>query len=186
METLDSNNYYHIYNHIVGEGNLFQDDNDYLFFLKQMEKYLFPVSDIVTYCLMPNHFHIIIKPRDIDLTKFSKSGLVVSKRLSHLFNSYAQAYNKKYQRRVSLFMRPFKRKRVVNEEYLKKLVHYIHYNPVESGFVIKVDQWRFSSYNSYVSQDSTLISKDYIISLFNDVDNFKYCHTISPNISGID
>lgn len=65
-ETLEPDKYYHIYNHAVGQDNLFNTDENYRFFLEKYAHYIIPVADIFAYCLLPNHFHfaIRIKPED--------------------------------------------------------------------------------------------------------------------------
>lgn len=188
MDSLEIGNFYHIYNHAYAKEELFIDEGDYTFFIKKLKKFVLPVCEVFAYCLMPNHFHLVIRLREkyIESEEDIKNGLEVSRKLSHLFNSYAQAYNKKYKRKGGLFQRPFKRKRIESESYLLKLIHYVHYNPVAHGFVNNVEDWKFSSYNSIISGKKQLISTSYIIELFNDMNNFIYCHRVEPLISGID
>ena len=71
-----------------------------------------------------------------------------STQLSHLFNSYAQYYNKKYQRRGVLFEKGFCRKLVDDPEYLKNLIDYIHNNPVRHRFVDHPREYPWSSYTN--------------------------------------
>ena len=109
----------------------------------------------------------------------------LTKKWSNLFNSYTQAYNKQNNRRGSLFMRNYKRKEIKDERYLKKLIHYIHYNPIKAGLVSKPKDWFFSSYLSIISQKQTNLMRDEVIELFDDLNNFKYCHRKQPELSGI-
>jgi putative transposase len=71
-----------------------------------------------------------------------------STQLSHLFNSYAQYYNKKYQRRGVLFEKGFRRKIVDDPEYLKNLIDYIHNNPVKHGFADHPWEYPWSSFTN--------------------------------------
>ncbi|MBN1118164.1 MAG: hypothetical protein JXA77_13225, partial [Bacteroidales bacterium] len=64
---LEPNNYYHIFNHAVGNENLFVEDKNYAFFLDKFEKYIVEFIDVFAYCLMPNHFHFLIRVKDIEL-----------------------------------------------------------------------------------------------------------------------
>src|SRR5699024_10153317 len=100
----------------------------------------------------------------------------ISQKFSHLFNGYTQAYNKKYQRRGSLFMTPFKRKFIDSEEYLRKLIRYIHFNPVTAGLCDKLEDWEFSSYKSLLSNKPTLLLREEVLDWFDDRDNFVYTH----------
>ena len=197
---LESNNCYYIYNHAVGNELLFKKKDNYRFFLEKAKKYLPLFVDIYAYCLMPNHFHFLLKVRnEEDVIKAVRSTYpnkslknelkvpqIISRQFSHLFNSYAQAYNKQNNRKGSLFYNRYKRILVNGDDYLIKLIHYIHYNPVHHGFVKVLDEWEHSSYKAIVSAGDTLIKRKEVLELFNDVENFKYCHKVDPTISGVD
>jgi REP element-mobilizing transposase RayT len=162
---------------------------------------------------MPNHFHFVVKIKSEDdieklivnhkkdvrynktlqgfetlagLERHKVISSFLTKNWSNLFNSYTQAYNKQHNRQGSLFMRNYKRKKIQNERYLKKLIHYIHYNPLSAGLVYQLKDWRFSSYLAFLSQKSTNIKRDEVIELFGDTENFKFCHKNPPELTGID
>src|SRR5438045_1473966 len=61
---LEAGGVYHIYNHAVGSDNLFREEENYLFFLRKFESRILPVADILAYCLMPNHFHFVLRIRE--------------------------------------------------------------------------------------------------------------------------
>ena len=143
---LEQEKFYHIYNHAVGEELLFKSERNYLFFLDLTKRYLNDYVVFYAYCLMPNHFHFIVKVKseqEIILKENLYEGsnprrdymgksvsLIISQKFSNLFNSYAQAYNKENDRRGSLFVNRYKRILISDKKYLLKLIHYIHYNPV--------------------------------------------------------
>jgi putative transposase len=195
---------YHIYNRANGNEKIFANEGNYFFFLEKYKQYIFPIADTFCYCLMPNHFHFLIRIKsEKELMKTFKSNLtgfenlsgLISKEFSNLFNSYSKAFNKQQSRKGSLFMRPFKRKRVTDENYLRKLVHYIHYNPMESGISSKPEQWKHSSYNEII-ETQTLggvkilskleLRKNEVIDWFGDKENFIYCHRSLPKETGIE
>jgi len=192
---LEPGNFYHVYNHAVGNEKLFKTRNNYYFFLDKLWTYLSGFVDIYSYCLMPNHFHLLIRVKDhksilsaiidADPPMKLKSGIVlpniISRQFSHIFNSYAQSYNKENHRKGSLFYNRFKRKLVDSEEYLKKLIHYIHYNPLESGFIEELHEWPYSSYNELITNKETRIKRNEVLELFGDVENFKFCHILEPD-----
>jgi hypothetical protein len=95
--------------------------------------------------------------------------------LSKLFNAYSQAYNKKYHRRGSLFIHKFRRKKVTNEFFLRNLILYINNNSVHHGFSNKAHEWAHSSFASITSSKPTLLDRDFVLSLFDDVENFVFC-----------
>ncbi len=132
------------------------------------------VWDCMAYCLMPNHFHLLVRIKESEETT-SDINKKVSRQFSHFTNSYAQAFNKNWGRKGSLFIRSFKRKRVPDEEYLKKLVCYIHNNPVSHGFKDRANEWEFSSYNRITNFPDEQPNKE-VIDLFDDLENFHVVH----------
>ena len=64
MEPLLPDYFYHIYNHANGDDNLFREQENYRFFLQQYAKYINPIADTYAYCLMPNHFHLLVKIKE--------------------------------------------------------------------------------------------------------------------------
>ena len=188
METkipLEPEHYYHIYNHATGDDNFFTDKFDYQKFLDGYVKYLVPICDTFSYCFMPNHFHFFVQIKsENELIKFLKTEQVTQKvspetisyRFSHFFNGYAQAYNKKYRRKGTLFRSKFGRKPVETEKYFVNLVHYIHSNPVKDRIVTRIEQWEYSSYNLLLSDFDTFISKTTVFEHFGNIENFKLVH----------
>ena len=176
---------FHIYNHAVGNENLFERDADYVYFLKKMKEHLLPVSEVLSYCLMPNHFHLVIRFNEEEKIKeyfrerlksrYSIDELMLqnenylekqlSQVCSNFFNTYAKHYNFVKGRTGTLFKRTFRRKEVDDMDYLRTLICYIHQNPVASGFAEKISLWKYSSYNTMLSSQPTLIKRDFIISL---------------------
>ena len=197
MEPLLSECMYHIYNHSNGNELLFKEEKNYFYFLERYRKYILPVAETYAYCLMPNHFHVLIQIKTVDemvplfngkplLDKYNKLATpkerdafvsrFVSKQFSNLFSSYTQAFNRMYNRKGSLFIKNFKRKKVEDENYAIRLVNYIHLNPVKHGFVDKPEDWKFSSYNAIISAKPTWVDSNKVLGWFGDLGNFKYCH----------
>ena len=187
LEELNPEGFYHIYNRANGEELMFRNDENYRYFLQQFIKFVDPFVEVYSYCLMPNHFHFLIKvktesqirsvyteinPIDIQRT--------ISKKFSNFFSSYTQSFNKVFNRRGSLFMKPYKRIIVKDQKYLLKLIHYIHYNPINAGLTTKLDNWKYSSYKSIIGNSPTLVKRDEIIELFEDLANFKHFHKLEP------
>lgn len=200
--------FYHVYNRAHGEEQLFRSEDNYYFFLRRYKKYVEPLADTFCYCLMPNHFHLLIRikaEKELNAYFLKKKweamrvrqtvasfeqltlsdrkdqiGLALSKKLSlqfsHFFNSYTQAFNKRYQRKGGLFMRPFKRKQITDEKYLLNLIRYIHLNPVEAGLCSKPEGWPFSSFKSIINKNDSFLQSKEIIQWFDDLDGFIYVH----------
>jgi len=168
--------YYHIFNHANGDENLFREEMNYYFFLEKWSKHIEPIANTYAYCLMPNHIHFLIKTKqEKDITrnlnfsfdqpfgKFKTFQKVLSKQFANLFSSYAQAYNKMYDRRGSLFMPNFKRKEINNKKYLRSVINYIHNNPIHHGFREHPAQWPYSSYESFLSIKNTKLMRSEVL-----------------------
>jgi hypothetical protein len=104
---------------------------------------------------------------------------------SHLFNSYTQAFNKKYNRTGSLFESPFHRKEITNENYFKYMVYYIHHNPIHHGFTEDMIEYPWSSYLTVLSPKKTQLKRQEIIEWFDDKENFKYFHNQQHELDNI-
>jgi REP element-mobilizing transposase RayT len=183
---MEPDTFYHIYNHAIGSENLFRNKDNYLYFLKRYAKFIPPIADTYSYCLIPNHFHLLIKTKSIPK---SNNGTLLnqntttaselnpySKAFADLFNSYTKSYNKRFKRRGSLFIHKFKRKKVDSDSYFSKLILYIHSNPVHHGFVKTLEEWHYSSYNSLISSKSTALMRDEVLNWFNGQKDFIEFH----------
>ena len=185
---LEPDRYYHIFNHAVGKDNLFKCDDNYLFFLKRYQQHILPIADTFAYCLMPNHFHLLvrIKPlKDLVNPRGFKNpegldSVKVEHFLSHtfgsLFNSYTKAFNKQQNRKGKLFLENFERKRINEESYLRNIIQYIHFNPVYHGFVNDLRDWKYSSFQCFLTTKATDVKRDEVIEWFNGKENFLAFH----------
>lgn len=189
-DVLYEDRFYHIYNHAIASENLFLSDENYSFFLRQYAKYINPIAETFSYCLMPNHFHLLIKTKsDKELALSIPSGFKdpmgsfdFAHRFGNLFNSYAKAFNLQNERRGSLFFESFKRVNTNSDDYFRRLVIYIHMNPVKHGFVNKAEEWKFSSYNIILSNKNTDLKREYVIDMFGDKDNYIHMHELKYEI----
>lgn len=160
MQPILSGNFFHIYNRAIGSELLFENDKDYLHWIELLKKYLLPVCDIHAYCLLPNHYHLLVKIHEVI------EASVFSKKMAHAANAYAKWKNLTSGRKGGLFMTPFKRKLITDENYLIWCLWYIHRNPVHHGFTKDWQDWKYSSFNVYSSNKFSLLSKDFFINLF--------------------
>jgi REP element-mobilizing transposase RayT len=99
-----------------------------------------------------------------------------SRQFSHLFNGYARYFNTRNGRHGQLFETPFKRKRVNCEKYFRRLVYYIHHNPVKHGFAEHILDWGWSSYLTIISVKPTRLSRETVLGYFDSAANFKLFH----------
>ncbi|SHF41838.1 transposase [Chryseobacterium takakiae] len=168
---------YHVYTHANGKDLIFREQENYRYFLDKLTKYIVPIAEIYAYCLMPNHFHLLLRFKELSEILNVNEHKYLMKQFSNLLNGYAKAYNKRYHRKGSLFLDYLKRKKVNDEKYLIKLIHYIHNNPVNHGFIENIDDWKYSSYQSYINLGKeTKIVRAEIMQYFDTVDNFIEYH----------
>ncbi|MFA7688101.1 MAG: transposase [Moheibacter sp.] len=189
-QPIEADKFYHIYNRGVNGEVIFKSTRNFDFFLKKVEEYLIPVCEIYAYCLLPNHFHFLVRIKSeseleslVKVSNLDKAerGLhtqqnIFSKQFSRLFNSYSQAFNKENGRHGSLIESPFKRKEINNLDYLRRVLIYIHRNPQLHELVEDFRDYNYSSYKSILNNSENFLQKNEIIELFDDKENFIFCH----------
>jgi len=155
-----------------------------MFFLRQMRKYLLPVLDVLAYCLMPTHYHLLIQVKQS--SRVSKiPELFLSQAMMRFGVSYSMAVNKRFNRVGSLFQGRFKAKHIGTDRYLLYLSAYMHRNPVEAGLASTAADWEFSSYRDYVGQrGGTLPMPDLVLAQFKSSVLYKeYVESFSLPVS---
>ncbi len=167
LEVLEKEHCYHIFNRGINGCSIFNNNENKAYFLKLVTKYLREKVSIYAYCLMDNHFHLVIRVNDNEKS--------VTQAFSNLFNAYAKAFNKQNKRTGSLFEKHFKRIKLNDENYLKQLILYVHLNP-KHHFNIDFTTYKFSSYQSIISEKETKIKRDEVLELFDEKENFIYNH----------
>ena len=174
--------FYHFYNRGNNKENIFIEKSNYFYFLNLIKKYLLPIADIYAYCLLPNHFHLLLKIKDENLLpdKIQKGKSTISQSFSNLFNAYTKAFNKKYNRSGSLFQKHPKKIKIENEKYLQNLIIYINTNPSHHQ-IADYSEYEFSSFPALLSLKPTYIKREEIICIFNDLENLIYVHQSKKN-----
>jgi REP element-mobilizing transposase RayT len=136
--------YYHIYNRGANRKDIFLTSDNYEFLLRRVrEKSIVNNIAIIAYCLMPNHYHFLVRQNsEISVGDFTQS----------IFNSYSKAFNKSFCRTGTLFEGPYKAIAIAKYEYLLHLCRYIHINPVEAGLVTHPSEWKYSNYVDWIGK----------------------------------
>lgn len=191
---LEKGNYYHIYNRGNNGIDVFFDSESYYHFLRLFDRYISPIAKTYAWCLLKNHFHILVYIKldnEIDYSKLEYSTvdkpkvLDPSKQFGHLFNAYTQAINKKFKRTGALFEKPFERKQITSEKYLQNVIYYIHNNPVQHGFVKQLSLYPWSSFESIVSDKPTKLNRQDVIDLYGTKLDFLDYHKTTQNLNEI-
>lgn len=155
---------YHIYNRGNNKQPIFFSRANYQYFLKKLVGEWIPLCDILNFCLMPNHFHVIAVPnirgcQNIILKGKEMHLQQLSKTIGKTLSSYTRAINIEQNRTGSLFQKKTKAKHIIADhldgysltDYLTKVIHYTHYNPVHAGLVQSAEDWEFSSARDYAN-----------------------------------
>ena len=147
--------YYHIFNRGAGREQIFFNPDNYYHCLRLMRKYSLKYKvTFIAYCLMPNHYHFLIRQEtDQPLSKF----------FNVLFNAYVQAINQQLGRKGTLFEGRFRHVRVDREEYLVHLCLYIHNNPVRANLVRAPEDWQYSDYLEWIGQKPGMFIDEHFI-----------------------
>ncbi len=151
---------YHVYNRGNNKQQIFFCREDYLHFLKLCHKYIASRSDILAWCLMPNHFHFILQVKAIGLTPFHQGGNempLISNGFQLLQSSYAKMINKRDNRTGSLFQQKTKSKLIEDNSYALTAFWYTHFNPVVAGLVSRMQDWEFTSFLDFCNARNTTL-----------------------------
>lgn len=199
MEKNFINNYYHVFNKSIAGYQIFNNSFEYerminvfkyyqsvntnVSYSKFIELSIFDqhqilsrmendekLVEIVAYCLMPTHYHLILKQlRDKGISKY----------IANICNSYTRYFNLKHERKGPLWQSNYKSVLVDNDEQLLHLTRYVHLNPVTSGIVKKLESWPYSSYNEYANGISYLCNYKDIL----DITPKRYENFVNSQIS---
>lgn len=144
--------FYHIYNRGNNKQKIFFTNANYSFFLKKVKIELGSGCDIVSYCLMPNHYHFLVyfgnKHANFRLNINMEN---LSRKVGTLQSSYTRAINHQEGRVGSLFQAKFKVVEIADLQQAVNCLNYIHRNPLKAGLVNNLTLWTHSSFNEYYS-----------------------------------
>ena len=185
IQALEHGTYYHIYNRGINNTTLFKERTNFEYFLKLYDFHINPIAETYAWCLMKNHFHFLIRIKDVNDIMVEKK-ILPSQSISNLCNAYTKAFNKMYNRHGALFERPFRRKQINFDIYFQNVIIYIHNNPVHHKICEHPLQYPWSSYLTCISEKPTKLLRKEVISIFDDVDNFKFVHSEKTNYYSIE
>ena len=168
-----SDHLYHIYNQGNNRQKIFFSENNYLYFLRKLKNYLLPYGDLLAWCLMPNHFHLLVFVHSCQLKRPNGKSRTLNDSIGIMLRSYTRAINKEAIRSGSLFREETKAvcltkpQDIKNTWYSKGIIkevivenpeigypnicfNYILQNPVRAGLVHSASAWKYSSLSEYM------------------------------------
>lgn len=159
-------NIFHIYNKAVSNEKLFRDESDYIFFLRRLKESMKKIDvSIIAYCLMPDHFHFLIR---------QESDNPIYSLFNSMFSSYVQNFNKKHNRKGRIFQSHLQHILVESDQYLIYLCQYIHYNPVKAGLVADAKDWPYSNYLEWIGKrNGKLFNPEFRNEYFNSPQEYR-------------
>ncbi len=167
--------YYHIYNRGNNRQTIFFEADNYLYFLRRIKKYLLPVVNMIAYCLMPTHYHLMVRVKNLgiqtsEVLKTSEVSIAMQK----LSISYTKAINKRFERVGALFQGAFQAKPITNSKHLLHLCRYVHANPVKDGLINDPAEWPYSNYLEWIGErDGKLVDRDFVQNQFPDPNEYR-------------
>ena len=178
--------FYHVFSRAVGSEKLFIAKENYLYFLRRMKHHILPVVDVFAYSLLPNHFHLLVRIKQMETLKVyfenRKSKLLnelpgfVMEQFANWLNGYTKAFNKMYNRKEGLFIDYLKRSEALTDTDITSSIFYIHKNAVHHGLTKQIGEWSYDSYPLILSEKPTSLLRDEIIALFGSKKSFIDFH----------
>lgn len=188
---------YHVYNRTNNKEKLFLSDENRYFFLTKYKQYLSPILDTYSWCLLPNHFHFLIKIKSLTkllanfqnmnrryLTSTEKkflagqidTSVLAEQTFKRFFQSYSLSFNKYTKRKGNLFYRPFKRLEIIKDSHFTQAMVYIHANPMKHKIVKDFTTYRWSSWQHLINDKYSSPLKKEIMKWFGNKQRFIQTH----------
>lgn len=196
--------FYHVFNRGNNRENLFYNNGNYEYFLRKYDQYLSGLLDTYAFCLLPNHFHMLVRLKEVDeivvapgqpkgitflkgdtFSADAKDENPVSKQFRLFFTSYAMAVNKQRKRTGSLFQKPFKRLLVGSASYFANLVFYIHANPQIHGICEDFRNYPWNSYQRILMNKPSKLRKKDVTTWFRNEQSYLSYHASKPDLDEI-
>jgi REP element-mobilizing transposase RayT len=161
-----SGSFYHAYNRAADKMTIFYTANDYEYFINKILYFKKKTNvKILAYCILPNHWHFLLKEPTREVATTSRVGSsAVSTFISLLSNSYTRYFNTNKEHSGRIFQGPFRSKLVSDDNYLRVLINYINLNHLKHKITKKPNDWFYTSHHNYVGEvKNNLVDRDYLI-----------------------
>ena len=157
--------YFHVVNHAIDGRELFYDEGDYKIYLSFFKEALTPAVTVIAYCLMPNHFHFLLRQNFPD---------AISALFEKAHKRYARYYNSKHGFKGRIFRTQLNHRETMEDTYILNACAYIHANPVQANLVNFPENWEFSNFREYLHlRHGTLWSQQFLQDYIGNPDNYR-------------
>ncbi len=155
--------FYHVFNRGNNKQLIFFSPSNYIFFLRKIVNEVLPACDLVCYCLMPNHYHLMLyfAHEHVNFRQCIRMENL-ERKLGTLQSSYTRAINHQEKRVGSLFQPRLKVVEIGDEQQARNCFHYIHHNPVKAKLVTRWHEWKYSSFHEYYGSFEGICRRDIV------------------------
>ena len=188
--SLSPKKFYHFIYYNENE-KLFGQEKNYQFFLNKYFYYFQPIAETFAYCLLPNGFEILLKTKEEkDFSSFFNFEIAgnnskfyekfiskyINQQFDNLFIDYQNEYNSIFGEKKLFFEKNIEIKSIQTKEDFTNTVKNIHLKPINLNLAKNIEEWEFSSYNSFFAEEEPLIKIKTIIDYFGNIYKFRDFH----------
>jgi putative transposase len=186
----ETSHVYHVYNQGNNRQDLFKTHEDYKQFLSLIKSYILPYADIIAWCLLPNHFHLMLVVNEKGSSPHRQGGITIdllTNGFRKLTSTYAHDFNKRNNTSGAVFRPKTKAKDLTacqlqengnNNDYYINCFHYIHQNPVRHYLVNDLAEWKYSSFRFYAGKRENDICNKQLAVQVTDYDEAMFPQTV--------
>ena len=161
--------YYHVFNRANNRRSIHLASDTYQCFLSLLEyiSVKFKLT-IYAYCVMANHYHIVLKTTEDNLSRaFQEFGRIYSRHINQVVHGAGPTFESRYRSKY-----------IDTDAYFLQVIRYVHLNPVEANIVDHPSEYFWSSFSQYLNEESSLIPVHDILGRFQNISEFDYYHEI--------
>jgi REP element-mobilizing transposase RayT len=188
---LQFENLYHIFNRGVDRRNIFSDQQHYLTFFELYARHVHPVADTYAYCLLPNHFHLMVRIKsEVELVE-SVPGVeslggttlmsIPTQAFSNFFSDYSRALHNEPGQTANLFQHLYGCIPITDDRQYMNVVLFIHQNPQRHRLCADFRNWEFSSFKILLSKEATFMERETVLGWFGKRATYEAVHGMILN-----
>ena len=184
---------YHVFNRGQDRRNIFSDDQHYQTFFELYARHIHPVANTYAYCLLPTHFHLMVRIKsEVELVK-SVPGIetlggttlmsIPTQAFSNFFSAYSRALHNQPGKTANLFQHLYGSIPIPDDRQYLNVVLFIHQNPQRHRLCADFRKWKYSSYKELLSDQETFLDREKVMGWFGKPETYEAVHSIMLNKS---